>query len=100
MFGNIFDKKKKLIGDLDRIQQDIMSMPDSSSLLNNETSIKNQINQVLVNEEIYWAQKAKVNWLHLGDKNKKYFQSVTNIKKKRNEIFKRKGHQGNWWWSP
>lgn len=36
-------KKKELIRDLDRIQQDIMSMPDSSSLLNNETSIKKSI---------------------------------------------------------
>lgn len=67
-------------------------MPDSSSLLNNEISIKNQLNQALINEEIYWAQKARVNWLHLGDKNTKYFQSVTNIKKTRNENFQRKGH--------
>lgn len=92
MFGNIFDTKRQLIGDLDRIQQDIMSMPDSSSLFNNEISIKNQLNQALINEEIYWAQKARVNWLHLGDKNTKYFQSVTNIKKTRNENFQRKGH--------
>lgn len=44
---------KELVSELDRIQQDIMSMPDPSNLINNEIAIKNQLNQVMRNEETY-----------------------------------------------
>lgn len=55
------------------------------------------MSEVLKNEEIFWAQKARTNWLQLDDKTK-YFQTVANIRRKMNEINKIKNNQGIWWW--
>ncbi|KAM2085984.1 hypothetical protein ACFX1R_023577 [Malus domestica] len=78
-FGNLVDKKKALMSELNKIQQDNMSLPMSNYLLNKECDIKRQLYHVLRDEEIFWAQKARVIWLQLGDKNTRCFQTVTNI---------------------
>lgn len=44
-----------------------------------------------------WAQKAKANWLKLGDRNTIFFQTVATIRRKRNEIKKVKDRNGLWW---
>ncbi|XP_062020763.1 uncharacterized protein LOC133737170 [Rosa rugosa] len=47
-------------------------------------------------EEIYWAQKAKANWLNLGDKNTRFFQTRANIRKRSNRITRIQDSTGNW----
>lgn len=42
--------------------------------------------KVLIQEELLWKQKARVNWLEHGDKNTRYFHTSTMIKRKRNII--------------
>lgn len=44
-----------------------------------------------------WAQKAKVNWLQLGDKNTRFFHTTATIRKKRNKIVRVKNNLGIWW---
>lgn len=41
-----------------------------------------------IEQEIYWAQRAHQNWIALGDKNAKFFQTVTTIRKRKNTIYK------------
>lgn len=48
-----------------------------------ETKLSDELNTILNQEETIWAQKAKANWLQLGDKNTRYFQIVAPIKKKK-----------------
>lgn len=52
--------------------------------------------EVLKQEEIMWAQKARTNWLQIGDKNTKFFQIFVNIRRKRNEISRGKDANGKW----
>lgn len=51
-----------------------------------EKRSREELNHVLKTEEVMWAQNAKVNWLNLGDKNAKCFQTIAMVHKKRNEI--------------
>lgn len=74
-----------------------MTNPGNVNLSNEELRIREELGSTIKNEEIPWAHKARVNWLQLGDKNTMYFQTMTNVRKKRNEVTKIKDHLGNWW---
>lgn len=38
-----------------------------------ERYLINKINKFHFQEEVYWAERARINWLKLGDSNTKYF---------------------------
>lgn len=37
---------------------------------------------------MYWAQRAYHNWIGLGDRNTKFFQTVATIQKRHNVFYK------------
>ncbi|KAF7831683.1 reverse transcriptase [Senna tora] len=47
-------------------------------------------------EELYWAQRARINWLKAGDQNTKFFHSSTIRRRKKNKILKVKNLEGIW----
>lgn len=48
--------------------------------------IREELNQAYIDEEIYWQQKSRVNWLRSGDRNTRYFHAVTKGKRVKNTI--------------
>ena len=54
------------------------------------------ITDLLDGEEIMWQQRAKVQWLGLGDKNTKYFHSKASKRKKKIMILGLEDEKGNW----
>lgn len=53
--------------------------------------------EVILQEEMYWHQRARCGWLALGDKNTHFFHMATNIKKKRLTIEMLRDDDGTWW---
>ncbi|KAA3458125.1 reverse transcriptase [Gossypium australe] len=49
---------------------------------------KIHLNMEIDKDEIYWEQKARINWLKLGDKNTSFFHKQASQRKKRNLIQK------------
>lgn len=47
-------------------------------------------------EEKYWEQRARVNWLKSGDQNTRFFHATTVQRRKRNKILKMKDADGAW----
>ncbi|KAF8080643.1 hypothetical protein N665_0930s0001 [Sinapis alba] len=45
--------------------------------------LKDDLNQAYIDEEIFWKQRSRVMWLRSGDKNTKYFHSVTKVRRHR-----------------
>ena len=58
--------------------------------------IRKEINELLDSEEIMWHQRAKVQWLGLGDRNKKYFHTRASDRRRRNTINSIMDENGNW----
>lgn len=75
VFGNIFDEKRRLEGDLGALNAKVMAdgMDEVDFLM--EKDLLSRYREVLQREEIYWKQKLCANWLKEGDRNTKFFHS-------------------------
>ncbi|CAN6559258.1 unnamed protein product [Malus baccata var. baccata] len=54
------------------------------------------IDDLRVQEESYWCQRSRVNWLRDGDANTKFFHHSTLHRRRRNTIVKLKDEDGSW----
>ena len=59
--------------------------------------VKKELQLLLDQEDLKWRQRAKIDWLKLGDRNTKIFHACANQLKKTNQIYKIKDEQGNFW---
>ncbi|KAF7134681.1 hypothetical protein RHSIM_Rhsim08G0107000 [Rhododendron simsii] len=75
-------KIKKIQSQLCNIQENL-----SPSNVPLEKSLRIELDSLLEQEEIFWAQRAKQHWLVLGDSNTKFFHSMTKARKARNHIW-------------
>ncbi|KAM1134891.1 hypothetical protein ACFX19_044665 [Malus domestica] len=102
--GSNFDdsgkRKKSLIREIEVIQNGVMKDYSHNNLVRGlevESKLTANLHTILKQEETMWAQKAKVNWRQLGDKNTRFFHTMTTIRKKRNEIVRVKNNLGIPW---
>ena len=47
-------------------------------------------------EELYWKQKSRANWLREGDRNTKFFHATTKQRRARNRVLKLRRTNGTW----
>ncbi|OMO86337.1 reverse transcriptase [Corchorus capsularis] len=55
-----------------------------------------EFNDLYDREEIMWRQRSKVSWLREGDRNSRFFHSVVNTRKAKNNIASIQDDGGNW----
>jgi len=51
-----------------------------------ENLIKEELNDLLEQEDLKWRQRAKEDWLKSGDRNSRYFHACTNQKHRRSRV--------------
>lgn len=56
--------------------------------------VKEKLNQLLNQEEIYWKQREKTFWLNEGDDNTKFFHACASARKKNNHLSFREDESG------
>lgn len=59
-------------------------------------AMENDLSKLLEEEEIYWHQRSKENWLKWGDSNTRWFHAKASARRKRNAIFGIQNEIGNW----
>ncbi|GJV89903.1 hypothetical protein Tco_1533841 [Tanacetum coccineum] len=74
--GNLHDQVKKLHAELDEAQIALDVNPHSNVLRMEESRILKAFNNALLDEEMFLKQKAKIEWLRVGDSNSSYFHKV------------------------
>lgn len=57
--------------------------------------LENQINNILIDEEMYWRQRSRAYWLRERDKNTKFFHSKASARKRKNKIWGVEDTQAN-----
>ena len=65
-------RKKQVM--MEKVAIDVLS--DENVELQKE--LAKEIEQLLEQEEIHWAQRSRINWLQHGDKNSSYFHNFAN----------------------
>nr|GEU31846.1 hypothetical protein [Tanacetum cinerariifolium] len=77
--GNIHNNVKQLRIKLDLVQKDLGLDPVNSTLRDEEAMYVNAFNEAVLMEEQFMKQKAKVEWLKVGDSNTAYFHNAMKI---------------------
>jgi hypothetical protein len=54
------------------------------------------IELLLEHDEVFWAQRSRVNWLQLGDRNTSFFHNFASARCKKITITKLKDSEGDW----
>jgi hypothetical protein len=91
-FGHIQSRISTLTRQLDIIQQSTTS----EQSLQAEISIKQDLTNLFLQEEIFWKNKSRETWLTCKDLNTKFFHTSTLIKRRRNAITTLKLPSGAW----
>src|SRR4051812_25520058 len=84
-FGNIFRRKKRVLARQEGKQKALASHP-SDGLLMMEDGLKKEWDEILMQKELIWKQKSRIDWLRAGDKNTKLFHISTIIRRRRNRV--------------
>ncbi|CAL1354023.1 unnamed protein product [Linum trigynum] len=92
VFGHILRRKEKLLGRIERLEKRQRGNDEPAQLQN----LREELEEVLVQEEILWCQKARLEWMASGDRNTKYFHAKTLSHRCRNRISALKDAMGNW----
>ena len=94
-FGNIFQKKKRVLAWLDGVQRALANQ-HSSSLVALENQLIKELDVVLEQEKDLWALKSRINWMILGDRNTSFYHVSALARRKRNFITAIMNEVGEW----
>ncbi|KAK2395425.1 hypothetical protein QL285_057163 [Trifolium repens] len=69
----------------------------NKNTINQIKKTEQEMDDLLKNEELWWAQRAKAHWLLHGDKNTKYFHQEASQRKRKNNINFIEDKEGRRW---
>ncbi|XP_071914130.1 uncharacterized protein [Coffea arabica] len=69
---------------------------DSDNKKEQVAELKNQLKEAYKEEEKFWRQKARIEWLREGDKNTKYFHAFVRGRRTKNRIRNLQRDDGSW----
>lgn len=72
-----------LLADIEKLYQS--NLPDALQQINCLTS---QITKLWTQDEMYWHQRSRINWLKLGDQNSNFFHHTTLQRRQFNKILR------------
>ncbi|GKE53615.1 hypothetical protein Tco_1488771, partial [Tanacetum coccineum] len=84
--GNLHDNVIRLRAELDRLQTALDMDPSNVRLREDEAGAVLAFNEALIIEEKFLKQKAKIEWLKVGDSNSAYFHKAVKSRISRSQI--------------
>ncbi|GJU34349.1 aspartic peptidase [Tanacetum coccineum] len=84
--GNLHDRVNKLRHELDVVQKALDLCPTDQNLREEEAIYVQAFNEAKLDEERFLQQKAKIEWLDVGDSNSTYFHKSLEIRNQRSRI--------------
>ncbi|KAL4325308.1 hypothetical protein GQ457_11G022240 [Hibiscus cannabinus] len=85
MFGHIGRRKAHVLACIKGVEL-ALDRAESPFLIKLESNLKNELSEILEQEEGLWYQKSRSTWISQGDRNTKYFHASTMIRRRRNTV--------------
>ncbi|OMO73971.1 Endonuclease/exonuclease/phosphatase [Corchorus olitorius] len=82
MVGNLTVRRRKLEDELAVVQQAVQN----EAVRSKELALREELENVLEQEHLLWMQKSRSNWIVKGERNTKYFHTITKKRRARNII--------------
>lgn len=95
VFGNIFQKKQRLIKRLEGINNKLMIAPNER-LCNLKNELWLEYQSIVQQEEAYWQHQAKSKWIMQGDENTHFFHQACLIRRRQNRITALLNNEDTW----
>jgi hypothetical protein len=86
---------RKRLRELQADLNQVMSGPLSDEAISKQRDIQLKMENLLEQEELYWVQRGRVNWLKHGDQNTAFFHRFATGRRKRNFIKYLKNEDGD-----
>ena len=96
VYGFLNRKKSRILARLDGLNSSIRERGASSSLCSLQKSLWKELEEILLHEDIMWAQKSRCDWFSFGDKNTRYFHLRANARRRYNRVDAIKDDSGEW----
>jgi hypothetical protein len=83
---NVLKGPRKRLRELQSELNRVMLGPLTDEAISKQREIQIQVENLLDQEELYWVQRGRVNWLQNGDQNTAFFHRYSSGRRKRNFI--------------
>ena len=91
VFGKVENEIKEKQQQLQDLQDSFQTIAD----VKKERELREEIENLMIREEIMWAQKARSDWIVQVDKNNRYFQTMVKQRRARSRILHLKVDEGS-----
>ncbi|KAL4352609.1 hypothetical protein GQ457_06G035460 [Hibiscus cannabinus] len=95
VYGVLNSKKRNLLARLKGVQH-LLDRHRAPNLVKLEFRLQRELEAVLDQEETYWKQKSRADWITFGDRNTKYFHNLAMSNSRRMSISMLKDSTGEW----
>jgi len=94
-FGNIFEGKNYVEGKMQELNQTLIREGFDKDINEQATKYQQEWEKFYRQEEIFWRQKPRVQWLKEGERNTRFFHRSTVVNRAHNKISSIKDEGGN-----
>ncbi|KAL0411141.1 UNVERIFIED_CONTAM: putative mitochondrial protein [Sesamum latifolium] len=91
-----FKERRHRIEELEQLLHNLRSMPCTGDNKRVEDKVRRELEALILEEEVYWRQRGKIQWLKGGDKNTSFFHAAASTRKRINSIHRLRDAHGNW----
>jgi hypothetical protein len=94
--SHVLRKPKRRLHKAQRELEKAMNGPISDENESKAKEMADLIELLLEQDEVYWAQRSRADWLQFGDRNTSFFHNFASARRKKNRITKLKNDDGDW----
>ena len=89
-------EERDILNRLEEINRSLNCDGPWSSLSQLQKELWQELENIILQDDLMWAQKARCEWFNLGDQNSKYFHRRANSRRKVNSIEALKDENEKW----